>query len=124
MSRETIRYMPLPCLRQRQHLHLHRTRVIPISRQRKGAARLILSLLALEIQHLVGVRSFWIPPAVSILVLAVERWHSTTQIPIPQWARQRCCSTPPAHKTPPLELTRWSLTTAVIPTRPLVTLRS
>ena len=34
---------------------------------------LILSLLELEILRLAGGRSFWIPPAVSILVLALER---------------------------------------------------
>src|SRR5881396_2283584 len=106
-----------------QYLHPYRTRVIPTSRQRKGATRLVLSPPALEIQRLVGGRSFWIPPAASILVLAVERWPSTTRIPIPQWARQRSCSTPPAHKTRPLEPTRWSLTTVVIPTLPLVTFR-
>src|SRR5205823_5762322 len=111
-------------LHQHRHRHPHRTRAIPISRQRKGAMHLVFSPPALEIQHLVGVRSFWIPPAASTPVLAVERWPSTTQIPIPQWARQRSCSTPPAHKTPPLEPTRWSLTTAVTPTLPLVTFRS
>ena len=51
--------------------------------------RLIFSPPALEIQRLVGGRSFWIPSAVSIPVLAVERWRSTTQIPIPQSALQR-----------------------------------
>ncbi len=35
-----------------------------------------------------------------------------------------CCSTPAAHRTPLLELTRSFLTTAVTPTLPLVTLRS
>ncbi len=40
------------------------------------------------------------------------------------WRGSACCSTPAAHKTPPLELMRSSLTTAVPPTLPLVTLRS
>src|SRR5205814_4157436 len=107
-----------------RHPHPYRTRVIPTSRQRKGVTRLVLSPAVLEMQHLVGVRSFWTRPAASTPVLVVERWPSTTQIPIPQWARQRSCSTPPAHKTRPLEPTRWSLTTAVTPTLPLVTLRA
>src|SRR5947208_15437310 len=106
-----------------RHPHPYRTRATPISQQRKGAMHLVFSPPALEIQHLVGVRSFWIRPAVSILVLAVERWHSTTQIQIPQWELQRCCSTPAAHKTRPLEPTRSSLTTAVAPTLPPATLR-
>ena len=40
------------------------------------------------------------------------------------WRGSAACSTPPAHKTPPLEPMRWSLTTPVAPTLPLVTLRS
>src|SRR5205823_11974269 len=101
-----------------------RTGVILISRQRKDATRLVLLPPALETQGLVGVRSFWIPPAASTPVLAVERWLSTTEIPIPQLARQRSYSTPAAHKTPRLEPTRWSLTTLVAPILPLVTFRS
>ena len=62
------------------HAHTHANAdtytggAIPISRQRKDATRLVLSPPALEIQRLVGGRSFWIPPAVSIPVLALERW--------------------------------------------------
>src|SRR5206468_5610893 len=97
----------------RQPLHL--SRATPTSRQRKGAMRLILSPPALEIRLLVGVRSFWIRPAASTPLLAVERWPLATQIPILRWARQRYCSTPPAHKIPPLEPTRCSLTTVVPP---------
>ena len=48
---------------------------IPISRQRKGAMRLVFSLPALEIQRSVGVRSLSIPSATSIPVSAVERWR-------------------------------------------------
>src|ERR1043166_7471829 len=69
-----------------------------------------------ETQHLVGVRSFPIPTPALALVLVAERWSSTTGLPIPQWARQRFCSTPAVHKTPPLELTRWSITMAAATT--------
>src|SRR5207244_3129573 len=107
-----LRLRPLP--RQhtlpRQHHPLRRTGAFPISRQRKGALRLILSPPALEIQGSVGVRSLPIAPATSIPVLVAERWPSTTRIPIPQLARQRFCSTSAASKTPPLEPTRWPLT--------------
>ena len=40
-----------------------------------------------------------IPPAVSIPVLALERWPSTTRIPIRRLARLRFYSTPPASAT-------------------------
>src|SRR5262245_26543253 len=96
----------------------------PTSRQRRDAIRLVLSVPALETQGSLGVRSFWIPPAALTLVWVAERCRSTTQIPIRQLARQHSCSTPAAHKTPLLELMRWSLTTVVTPTRALATLRS
>ena len=77
----------------------------------EGCDALTLSPPALEIQGLVGVRSFPIPTAVLTLVLAAERWSSTTGVPIRQWALWRCYSTRPAQRIRPLELTRSSLTT-------------
>ena len=61
--------------------------------------------------ELVGVRCFQSLTATIIPVLALERWSSTALIPIPQLARQRCCSTLSASRTWPLELPRSSLTT-------------
>ena len=51
-----------------------------------------------ETQVLVGMRSLATRLAALIPVSAVERWRSTTGIPIPQWALQRCCSIPPASR--------------------------
>src|SRR5206468_11778920 len=107
-----------------RHQPLHQTRATPISQQPKDATRLVFSPSVLEIQRLVGARSFSILPAASTPALAVEHWFSATGVPIPQLARQRCCSTPPAQTTRPLEPTHSSLTTAVQPTLPPVTLRS
>ena len=53
---------------------LRRTGAFRISRPRKAAMRLVLSLLALEIQDSVGVHSLPIAPATSIPALAPERW--------------------------------------------------
>jgi hypothetical protein len=44
---------------------------------------------------------------------------STTETSIRQWARQHFCSIAPVIKTPPLEPTRWYITTAGTQTRPM-----
>src|SRR5262249_38114395 len=51
-----------------------------------------------------------IPTPALAPVLAVERWPSTMGTPILQWAPRHFCSTPAVRRTPPLELTRWSIT--------------
>ena len=61
---------------------------------------------ALETRELAGVHSFQPVTPTTTLALALERWSSTPEIPIPQSALQRCCSTLPAHRTRPLELAR------------------
>src|SRR5262245_26682403 len=70
----------------------------------------LTTLPAPETQRLVGVRSLPIPGPALAPVLVVERWPSTMGTPILQWAPRHFCSTPAARRTPPLELTRWSIT--------------
>src|SRR5256885_1619878 len=79
---------------------------------------------ALETRELAGVHSFQPVTPTTTLALALERWSSTPEIPIPQSALQRCCSTLPAHRTRPLELARLFLTIWALQTPPLVSMRS
>ncbi len=85
---------------------------VPISRQRKDAMRLSSSIRGSETRDLVGRRSFRLIIQASIPQLAGERCSPIRPIPILQWARRHCCSTPPAHRMWPLELTQWFSTTA------------
>ena len=78
----------------------------------------VTSPAGLEIQDLVGMRCLGLAPAVSTPALAPERWSSTMQIPIRQWAPRRLYSTPRAQGTAPLEQPPWSITTTA-PTIPL-----
>ena len=67
--------------------------------------------------------SLEIPQAVSIPALAVERSSSITRIQTRQSARRHFYSTPAAHKTPPLEQTRWFIMTLAATIRRLVLAR-
>ena len=56
-------------------------------------------------------RCLELAPPITTPALAPERWYSTMQIPIRQWAPRPFCSTPRGQGTAPLEQPPWSTTT-------------
>src|SRR4029079_4300284 len=66
-----------------------------------------------------GVRSSQWVPAISIPLLALERWFSTSRIQIQLLALWRVCSIRQALETRPMELRHLSLTGLAATTRPL-----
>src|SRR5947208_12269302 len=106
---------------QRQTLFRRRRRTAAIRdlRPPKGAMPLPTSPVALETQESVGTRSFSPEAPALALALVLDRSSLTLGIRIPQWVRQRCCSTLPAPRTRPREWTQWFITTLAISTTPL-----
>jgi len=58
----------------RKRKSVRRTDAIPTSRQRQGAMPLLCSVLVLETQQLVGIRSFQSMAPTSTLVLVLGHW--------------------------------------------------